>query len=278
MAISYIYNGGFEILRADGLFADGWDQGYGDGSTVYSVTTENVYDGTQAMKIVNPTFVANLVSVNQNPSVATAVTPGDKWEASAYFVTDVAAKPLRIVVNFFTGADVYISSLILKFTSTTTLQQYSGVVTVPATAAKATVDVGMHGTGTVWMDFVQFQRLYPVDATAAEANQSRFLPRQVTGITTVDAYSFLALVDVSENSMVTYVVTNTGGANSATVKLQISADGSTWIDDASETTVSLGATVAIVPRVFAQFARLAYRSTSAGLSTTLTVLTQIQFA
>lgn len=275
MAVNRAYNGGFEIGNGAGAFPDGWIRGAGDASTVYSWVSENVYDGVKAIKIVNSTFMANLVSVIQPLGVATAVAEGEKWEAGAWMVTDAPGKGLRVLVDFYDALGGFVHSAHLKFTSTTTLARYAGVVTVPAGAAKAALDVGMHDTGTVWLDAVSFVRLHPVDPVDVGERPERFFYRTVTGVTTGDAFAFLAPVDTSDQALLTFIVKNTGTPN-ADVKLQISADGSTWLDEGDPRVVAGGATVTLVPATFLKFARLAHRSSVAGQPTTLDVTVQAQ--
>ncbi len=276
MPFNRVYNGGFEIADGTGAFPDGWVKGAGDANTVWSWVTENPYDGSRTVKIVNPTFTANLVSVIQDASAAVAVTPGDRWEASAWMMTDAAGKALRILVDLYDGTGAFVHSAHLKFTSTTSLRRYAGVVAVPAGAATARLNVGMHDTGTVWMDAVGFTRVNPLNAADVGRQRENTFERTVTGLGSGDAFAFLFPVESGELATLTFVVRNTG-TRSLTVQLQVSADAANWLADSPEAEVAAASARALAPRTFARYTRLAYRSTAAGFPTTLDVTVQGQY-
>lgn len=276
MPFNRVYNGGFEIPDGTGAFPDGWVKGAGDANTVWSWTTENAYDGSRTLKIANPTFIANLTSVIQHPSAAVAVTPGERWEASAWLLADAPGKQLRLLVDFYDGAGAFVHSAHLKFSSTAGLARHAGVVAVPAGAATARLNVGMHDTGTVWVDAVGFVRLHPLDAADLARQRQNTFERTMTGLGTGDALAFLAPVESGELATLTFIVRNTGG-QSLTVQLQVSADGVSWLNDSQEADVAGGSARALVPRTFARYTRLGHRSTTAGLPTTLDVTIQGQY-
>lgn len=276
MPFNRAYNGGFEIADGTGAFPDGWVKGAGDANTVWTWAAENPYDGSRALRIANPTFTANLTSVIQDASAAVAVVPEERWEASAWMMTDAAGKALRVLVDFYSGTGAFVHSAHLKFASTTSLRRYAGVVTVPAGAATARLNVGMHDTGTVWFDAVGFVRLNPLDAADVGRQRENTFERTVTGLGTGDAFAFLAPVESGELATLTFVVRNTG-AQSLTVQIQVSSDAANWLDDSPEAEVAAGAGRTLAPRTFARYTRLAHRSTTAGLPTTLDVTLQGQF-
>lgn len=275
MALNRVYNGGLEVAGGYGNFPDGWVQGNGDASTVYTWVSENAYDGVKAIKIVNPTFMSNLVSVIQDRGVGIPVTEGEKWEASAWMVTDTPGKRLRVLVDFYDAMGAFVASAHLKFSSTTTLARYAGVVTVPAGAARAVVEVGMHDTGTVWLDFVGFARLFPLETMDVADRDQPFFQRTTTGVTTGDTFAFLAPVDTARQAILTFMVRNTG-TTAAVVKMQISPDGTTWLDEGAPVNVAGGGAVALVPGRFLRLARLAHRSAAGSQPTTLEVAVQAQ--
>lgn len=73
----------------------------------------------------------------------------------------------------------------------------------------------------------------------------------------------------------TFVIKNTGGANDAVVKLQISSDGTTWFDNGlpfvSNPVLGPGETITLNTDGNMAFARVAYKSQISGQSTSLSI-------
>ena len=94
-------------------------------------------------------------------------------------------------------------------------------------------------------------------------------------VTTADAYTGSTARDISLQTQYSFFVNNTG-ADSATVKVQISPDNTLWVDDSTEFEVAAAAAKVLTPTRFANFARVAYRSTATGSSTTADIIYQSQ--
>ncbi|MEW6031567.1 MAG: DUF6385 domain-containing protein [Bacillota bacterium] len=95
-------------------------------------------------------------------------------------------------------------------------------------------------------------------------------------LATGDTYAGATARNVGEQSQFSFAIKNTGASNGATVKLQISPNNSDWIDDSAETNVGAGSTIAMAPAKYLRYARIAYKSQTAGQSTSLTVWYQAQ--
>lgn len=127
----------------------------------------------RSVKIVNPSFTANLVSVIQSPAFATPVQAGEKWAVSAWMATDAPGKELRLLMDFYDAGGAFVHSAHLKFASGVAPALYGGAVTVPPGAGRAVLNIGMHDTGVLWLDGVRFTRLHPSPCTGGNQNLIR---------------------------------------------------------------------------------------------------------
>ena len=98
---------------------------------------------------------------------------------------------------------------------------------------------------------------------------------QSENLTTADDYDGSTQRDISLQRQYSFFVNNTG-SNSATVKVQISPDGTLWVDDSTEFTIAGSETKVLGPNRFANYARISFKSTTTAESTTLTVAYQSQ--
>lgn len=92
-------------------------------------------------------------------------------------------------------------------------------------------------------------------------------------VTTIDAYSVTDVYDVSQQTMATFFVKNTG-SNPATVKLIISPDDVYYTDDGGEVAVPVGYMIPLQTSIYSRYARVAYKSAAAGNPTTLLITFQ----
>ncbi|AEE97101.1 DNRLRE domain-containing protein [Mahella australiensis] len=90
-----------------------------------------------------------------------------------------------------------------------------------------------------------------------------------------DEWRYSEAFDVSQQSIVTVFIKN-DGANDAMVKLQISPDDSSYIDDSDEDVLAPGMMKAMVPARFGRYLRVAYRSVNIAESTSLHICYQAQ--
>lgn len=91
-----------------------------------------------------------------------------------------------------------------------------------------------------------------------------------------DTYKASRSYDISRQTLVTFLVHNTGNLNPVTCQLEISPNQVLWIQDGPEYIVQPGTATPIVPRVFLQYARVKFRSTLCGQSTSVAVWSQFQ--
>ena len=104
---------------------------------------------------------------------------------------------------------------------------------------------------------------------------SKTFTNQSESVTTADTYTGSTARDISLQNQYSFFVNNTG-ADSVTVKVQISPDNTLWIDDSTEFEVAAASADILTPTRFANFARVAYRSTVAGSGTTADIIYQSQ--
>lgn len=97
-----------------------------------------------------------------------------------------------------------------------------------------------------------------------------------TELITSDSYSYSQVYDVSQTTNYTVFVKNTGDYNYCDAILQISPNSIDWINDSKLYSIMPGEIASIVPRMFSQYARLAYKSSTHGSSTTIDVCAQLQ--
>lgn len=101
------------------------------------------------------------------------------------------------------------------------------------------------------------------------------LNREFTELTqtvdTADAYTGATSRTVGDLQEYSFWVQNTGVTNTADVKLQISPDSTTWLDDTSAVTVATSSSAVVVPTRFMKYARISYKSTTAAAATSLTI-------
>jgi hypothetical protein len=90
-----------------------------------------------------------------------------------------------------------------------------------------------------------------------------------------DEWRYSDAFDISQQSIVTIFAKN-GGVNDAVIKLQISPDDSSYVDDSDENTIMPGMMKAMVPARFGRYLRVAYRSVNIAESTSLHIWYQAQ--
>lgn len=94
-------------------------------------------------------------------------------------------------------------------------------------------------------------------------------------VTTGNDFAGLDYVDTSTQTMYTFFVHNTG-ANSADVRLDVSADEIQHFVDVSPRVIAAGETDVFVPNTFLRYTRLSYKSTEEDSATTLDIFFQTQ--
>ncbi|NPV52079.1 MAG: glycosyltransferase [Firmicutes bacterium] len=158
MTENRVFNHSFERVGQRNLWPEGWqDAGYGDERTTLIYSTEHPSDGTRSIKLINPTFMGTAVGIIQTKDYTVRVEPGERWEASAEIKSDQPGKHLRIMAHFWDPAGNWIGWHHLKFISAgKEMKQYAGLVDIPDGVSGVTLQVGMHDTGTLWIDNVAF--------------------------------------------------------------------------------------------------------------------------
>ena len=119
-------------------------------------------------------------------------------------------------------------------------------------------------------------RALKTDATGIlQVAYTKIFTNATQNITTANSYAGSTARDISLQSQYSFFVSNTG-ANSATAKVQISPDNTLWIDDSTEFEVAAGEAAILSPSRFANYVRVAYKSTVADSSTTADIIYQAQ--
>lgn len=119
-------------------------------------------------------------------------------------------------------------------------------------------------------------RILKTDANGAlQVTVGMTFTNQSENVTTDDVYEGSTQRDISLQRQFSFFVNNTS-ANSATVKVQISPDGTLWVDDSTEFTIEGSETMVLGPNKFANFARISYKSTTTGSDASLTIAYQSQ--
>lgn len=95
----------------------------------------------------------------------------------------------------------------------------------------------------------------------------------IQGVTTVDTYVGGTSQDVSRQGEYSFFISNFG-ANSATIKVQISPNNSAWVDDGGEIILPSNRAIVVTSNYFLRYIRIAYKSTTAGQATSLNIFYQ----
>lgn len=94
-------------------------------------------------------------------------------------------------------------------------------------------------------------------------------------VTTGNNLAYTTSRDISTVSRVTYFISNTG-TNPAVVNIQLSADNVRWDTATGDIVVAAGETVSLIVDRLSHYSRIAYRSATAGLPTTLIITLDTQ--
>lgn len=102
-----------------------------------------------------------------------------------------------------------------------------------------------------------------------------FVTEAETGLTTTDQVQYSLARNVSGARQVSFFVNNTG-TNQVTVQLELSPEGITYMIESDPIVIPPSRSTILVPRYFTQYARVGYKSTSAGAPSTLNIWFQAQ--
>ncbi len=94
-------------------------------------------------------------------------------------------------------------------------------------------------------------------------------------LTTSDSYNFSLIRDTSLTKIVTFFITNIG-TYAVTAKLQISPEGTIFVDDNGDVIIESGETKAIVPYIFGKFTRMAVKNINTAETSNVKVWYQAQ--
>lgn len=159
-----VFNGYFDIEAADTEFPMGWVQANGDAGTTLAWSAADAVVGNHSVKVSNTTYLESFTGIVQEQRYSIETQPGAVWELAAWMRTERAGVPLRLIAVFMTDNWLYHSESHLKFTSTTVMQRYSGLVFAPQGAAWLKIACGVHDTpetqpSTLWISWVTLRKI-----------------------------------------------------------------------------------------------------------------------
>lgn len=98
----------------------------------------------------------------------------------------------------------------------------------------------------------------------------------LTGSTTTNVYQYTTQQEISTMSTYMFFVKNAGSTNDALIKVQLSPNGTDWVDDSTEFTVGHDTSAIQTANKFLRYIRIAYKSKVDDASTTLDIIFQGQ--
>lgn len=154
-----VFNSSFDLEAAEAEFPMGWVRLNGDEETTVEWSTDHAVIGSHSVKIINRRYLESIAGVVQDERYSIAVESGAVWELAAWMRTEKGGVPLRLLAVFLDTSRRYHSEAHLKFTSTTAMERYSGLVFVPEGAAWLKVACGVHDTpatlpSTLWLSWI----------------------------------------------------------------------------------------------------------------------------
>lgn len=125
-----------------------------------------------------------------------------------------------------------------------------------------------YSNSTRWPSILLDFEYKPIEITGSLEPVTEFKadPPVITG----DVYAFSTPRQFSKAFFSTFFIKN-DGPEDAVIKLQISSDDITYVDDGLEVTVATGEEVTLIPQIFGNYIRVAYKSATIGLPTILAI-------
>lgn len=93
---------------------------------------------------------------------------------------------------------------------------------------------------------------------------------------TTNVYQYIAQQEISDMSSYAFFIKNSGVANSAKLQVQLSPNGTDWVNDSSEIELAHTTNTILNANKFLKYIRVGYKSAVDDASTTLTVIFQGQ--
>jgi len=116
-----------------------------------------------------------------------------------------------------------------------------------------------------------------ISGTVTANTSQTFNEANNTGLSTADAFTELSSQDLAQVEQYSFAVYNRiASGNSADIKVEISPNNTDWFTDISTRTISSGSMDVFVPSRWLRYARVQYKSTSAGNATSIDVYFQYQ--
>jgi len=159
-----VFNGHFAIEAAEAEFPMGWVKVNGNAATTWEWSNEYAVVGDKTVKVINRTYTESFTGIVQDHRYYIEVEPDAVWEVAAWMRTERAGVPLRLITVFMTGNWQYHSESHLKFSSTTEMQHYSGMISAPPGASSLKIACGVHDRpetlpSTLWISWVTLRKI-----------------------------------------------------------------------------------------------------------------------
>ncbi|MDF2613700.1 MAG: hypothetical protein K0S71_1486 [Clostridia bacterium] len=98
----------------------------------------------------------------------------------------------------------------------------------------------------------------------------------LTDAATTNAYQYVIQQDISDMSTYAFFIKNSGATNGAKLQVQLSPNGTDWVNDSDEITLAHSTNTILTANKFLKFIRIGYKSAVDDASTTVTVIFQGQ--
>lgn len=293
-AENLIFNPAFSYPNAGGDFPMGWQKGREGRNALYCWPPDDQDYGI----IIKNRLANRLASIIQQRLFYVPVCEKQVWEAGAVFYASVQLRA-TIKIHFISSSSSRILSSSMDFAVNAERGTCSGLVTVPAEAEYACIEVGTRDAGSLWIEKVIFKRIFPRDRIYADARGRLNVngietikkivdPVQVEGFLKINRENRNIIEDVITGpeeqasgwqdvfSLITYsfIVINEG-PEEAILQIQYSPDQINWCRDCSNVNLDPGEMRILVSMFFVRYIRLAYHSPGAG-STRLRIFFQGQ--
>ncbi len=274
-----IFNHNFVYANTAGNFPAGWQKGRESKSAALSWEE----DQNQKFSIkINNRSPNHLAAICQQRSYRVEVYEKQVWEVGAFF-TAHHQFTATIKVNFVCHSSTRASYCYLNFLLHPGQDYYCSLLTVPADADYAYLELGTKDIATFWVSNIVFRRAFPVARLDADArgrlniNTVSSVKKIIDPVTVTGDFEFRRIVrdvteevvagpelkasgiqDVLNMSTYSFCVVNQGEAD-AMARLELSPNGINWMYAAgNDDVVPAGQMKILVPDFFLRYIRLNY--------------------
>ncbi len=274
-----IFNHDFRYANTTGEFPAGWQRSRESKTAAFYWEDDNKQNFT--IKIRNRLF-NRLASICQQRSYGVAVYEKQVWEVGAIFKAhQQLTATIRVHLTSRSSGRVLYSCL--DFLLSPGQDYYCGLLTVPADAEYAYLEVGTREIGTIWISKVVFRRVFPVDRYDSDArgrlniNTVNVIKKIIDPVMVIGNFEFKrtgrdiieevvagpevkasGIQDVLNLTTYSFCVLNQGDS-AAMARIELSPNGINWMHEAgSDNVVGAGQMKILVPDFFLRYIRIIY--------------------